>query len=102
MARFSFFLLSFLYAVFAFAQQPLSNDDIAALIKKYKTDERGPYQAIRWFCPDGTVLPPQERCPQPGGIQHALHKDTVTRLAREHGIYLGQILAGTPYDNFLG
>ncbi len=100
MARFSFFVLSFLYAVFVFPQQPLSNDDIAALIKKYKTDERGPYQAIRWFCPDGTVLPPQERCPQPGGIQHALHKETVTRLAREQGIYLGQILAGTPYDNF--
>ena len=93
-------LLLSAFAANSIAQQKLTNDEIASLVAKFKADERGPFQAIRWFCPDGTVLPPNERCPQPGGIQHALHKDTVQRLAREQRIYLGQILAGTPYEEF--
>ncbi|MBN1481144.1 phosphoenolpyruvate synthase [candidate division KSB1 bacterium] len=101
MVRFRFFVIILLSLVaLIFAQQNLTNDDIAALIQKFKSDERGPYQAIRWFCPDGTILPPNERCSQPGGIQHAVHKEVVTRLARDQGIYLGQILAGTPFEDF--
>lgn len=82
------------------AAQAMPPAEIAALITRFKTDPRGPYQAIRWFCPDGTILPPDQRCAQPGGIQHALPRDVVQRLARENGIYLGQILAGTPYPAF--
>ena len=81
--------------------QPLDQNEIHKLVQSFKKDERGPYQAIRWFCPDGTVLPADRRCPQPGGIQHALHKDGVQKLAKEKGIYLGQILAGTPFEDFL-
>ncbi len=73
---------------------------IADMIREFKRDERGPYQAIRWFCPDGTILPPKERCSEPGGIQHALQKDIVLKLAREQQIYLGQILAGTDFAEF--
>jgi hypothetical protein len=80
--------------------QPLSPQEIKNQIQLFKTDERGPYQAIRWFCPDGSMLPPNERCPQPGGIQHALPKSIVQRMARENHIFLGQILAGTPYEDF--
>ena len=75
--------------------------EIKNLVQTFKKDERGPYQAIRWFCPDGRVLPPKERCNQPGSIQHALHKDAVTKISRDWGIYLGQILAGTPFTDFL-
>ena len=74
--------------------------DPATLVKVFQDDTRGPYQSIRWFCPDGTMLPPQERCAEPGGIQHALVKDAVRDLARDRGIYLGQILAGTPNEEF--
>lgn len=70
--------------------------DINRLVQTFKKDDRGPFQAIRWFCPDGTILPPDQRCPKPGGIQHGLHKDVVRKLAEEKGLYLGQILAGTP------
>jgi hypothetical protein len=69
--------------------------EITRLVHAFKGDDRGPFKAIRWFCPDGTVIAPDQRCPKPGGIQHGLHKDAVSRLAAEHGIYLGQILAGT-------
>lgn len=75
--------------------------EIQKMVQAFKKDERGPYQAIRWFCPDGTILPPQERCAEPGGIQHALLKDAVAKLARERGIYLGQILAGASFPDFL-
>jgi hypothetical protein len=81
--------------------QPLTNPQIRELITQFKKDERGPYQAIRWFCPDGTVIPPKERCPMPGGIQHALARDVVAQLARDNQIYLGQILAGSDPEVFL-
>ena len=77
-----------------------SNAEIKTMITNFKKDERGPYQSIRWFCPDGTIIPPKERCPQPGGIQHALHKNEVTKLADDKNIFLGQILAGTKFEDF--
>lgn len=81
--------------------QPSSIDDVRSLVLSFKKDERGPYQAIRWFCPDGTIRPATQPCGEPVGVQHALHKDIVQRLAKERGIYLGQILAGTKIDDFI-
>ncbi|MFQ5706658.1 MAG: PEP/pyruvate-binding domain-containing protein [bacterium] len=75
--------------------------DLRPVIQAFKKDPRGPYQGIRWFCPDGSVIPAKERCAQPGGIQHALPKKAVQNLQKEYGIYLGQILAGTPFEDFL-
>ncbi|MBN1350166.1 phosphoenolpyruvate synthase [candidate division KSB1 bacterium] len=94
-------LLYFLPFQFGIAQPP---DALVMkqLIQDFKKDIRGPYQAIRWFCPDGTMLPPDQRCAQPGGIQHALHKEIVQTIARENRVYLGQILAGTAYEDFWG
>ncbi len=82
------------------AQQP-DFSELKRLVQEFKKDPRGPYQAIRWFCPDGTILPAQERCSEPGGIQHALLRDRVAQWATEHNIHLGQILAGTAFDAFL-
>lgn len=79
-------------------------EDLAAIrkdIELFKTDPRGPYRAIRWFCPDGSVIPPDERCSDPGGLQHAVPKDRVRAIADAHHIYLGQILAGTEFETFL-
>ncbi|HEX9972702.1 MAG TPA: phosphoenolpyruvate synthase, partial [bacterium] len=90
----SYFVVASLYS------QSVDQSEIQKLIQSFKKDFRGPYQAIRWFCPDGTILLPQQRCPQPGGMQHALHKDIVQKIAKENKIYLGQILAGTPMQDF--
>lgn len=93
------FLLVFPAFLPAQALQP-DFSELKRLVQEYKKDPRGPYQAIRWFCPDGSVIPAQERCFEPGGIQHALPKDRVTQLAKDHNIHLGQILAGTRFEDF--
>ncbi|MFH1941235.1 MAG: PEP/pyruvate-binding domain-containing protein [bacterium] len=80
--------------------QRFSDEEIRRLIEAFKKDERGPFQAILWFYPDGSMRTPVEHIPQPGAIQHALPKDVVQVLARERHIFLGQILAGTPNDAF--
>ncbi|MEZ5069455.1 MAG: PEP/pyruvate-binding domain-containing protein [Bacteroidales bacterium] len=80
--------------------QPVSNETIAQRIAAYKADLRGPYKEIRWYCPDGSILPPTQRCPEPGGVQRARHKDEVTLLGESNHVFLGQILATTPYPDF--
>jgi hypothetical protein len=94
---FNLFLFSF---VLPLSSQDRDYETVKKMIQEFKKDERGPYQAIRWFCPDGSILPPKERCPEPGGIQHALPKDIVQKLATESNIYLGQILAGSDFSEF--
>jgi hypothetical protein len=80
---------------------PLRAENIRKMVQSFKQDDRGPFQAIRWFCPDGSVLPAKERCSEPGGIQHALPKESVQALRDEQHLFLGQILAGTPFVDFL-
>ena len=85
------------------AQSPTAGTPVSLseLVTQLKSDPRGPYQRIAWFCPDGRVQPANQPCGDPGGLQHALPKDVVVRAREEYGIYLGQILAGTDFDSFL-
>jgi hypothetical protein len=80
--------------------QEIPNEEIRRRVESYKRDSRGPYKEIRWFCKDGTILPPQERCPEPGGVQRARHKDEVYALSVSNHVFLGQILATTPHPDF--
>lgn len=63
---------------------------------------RGPYQAIRWFCTDGTVLPPTPyACREHGGgRQHALYSGDRQRLA-ELGWHVGTIFAALEPETLL-
>lgn len=78
----------------------LSNDALARNIQAYKQDPRGPFQGIRWFCPDGSVRPARSPCGQPGGRQHALIKDEVEKLRADHHLFLGQILVANRFEQF--
>lgn len=97
------FLILHLLGLFFFISltaQKLDNEQLRQLVVKYKADIRGPYKDIRWFCPDGSVIPPKEKCPEPGGVQRARYKDEVAALGKEHRLFLGQILSTTDKADF--
>lgn len=81
--------------------QPIENQVIREKIESFKKDPKGPYQQIMWFCKDGSRVPPQNRCPQPGGVQRATYKSWVELLAKNNQVYLGQILSATDSSQFL-
>lgn len=63
---------------------------------------RGPYRRIRWFCADGTVLPPNSyACREHGGgRQHAEYSDARQRLAAL-GWSVGTIFAALDVEELL-
>jgi hypothetical protein len=64
-------------------------------IEQMKTAERGPFARIRWFCDDGTVLPPTPNgcAGHGGGHQHGEWSDR-TRELRGQGYWVANLLAG--------
>lgn len=96
-----FLLIIFsLWGLFSVAQ-PRPASEIKSLIETLKKDPKGPYQQIIWCCPDGTIVAANQRCPEPGGVQRAKYKDDILKLNKTNHIFLGQILAATPVDEFL-
>lgn len=81
--------------------QKIDNQIIRDKITAFKKDSKGPYQQIMWFCPDGSKVPPKQRCPEKGGVQRATYKPWVDTLAVRNQIYLGQILSATDFKQFL-
>ncbi|MEP6796232.1 MAG: phosphoenolpyruvate synthase, partial [Saprospiraceae bacterium] len=97
----SFLVLVFLSASVSFSIAQVTNPEaVKAMIGRYKTDSRGPYRDIRWFCKDGTTRDPHDPCPDHKGSQRARLKDEVTALADKDHIFLGQILASTNNEDF--
>ncbi|APQ18066.1 phosphoenolpyruvate synthase [Maribacter hydrothermalis] len=79
----------------AYSQTSVPADNIKTLVEKYKSDIRGPYRDIRWFCTDGSIRQPKDPCPDDigPGVQHARYKDEVVALGKSNHIFFGQILA---------
>ena len=69
------------------------------LVAAMEANERGPYSRLRWYCNDGTVLPPTAyACREHGsGHQYAEYSPERQRLA-ELGWPVGTILTATPWD----
>lgn len=67
-----------------------------AAINEMKEQPRGPFKRLRWFCNDGTVLPPKSYACQPhgGGRQHGQWSDATLEL-RKNGFFVGNVLAAT-------
>ncbi|MGA9574831.1 MAG: PEP/pyruvate-binding domain-containing protein [Lysobacterales bacterium] len=77
-------------------------DEAQADISKFRTwvsemedRERGPFSRLRWFCNDGTVLPPGGyTCKDHGGgFQHGEWSDKTLEL-RQQGYLVANVLAG--------
>ena len=67
-----------------------------------KSAPRGPFQEIRWFCNDGTLLEPGPYAciNNGGGTQHGEYTDRV-KLMRADGYYVANIMADIKADEFL-
>ncbi len=93
-------LLLLIFFFQAVCSQPIDNVEIRTKVEAFKKDAKGPYQAIMWFCPDGSRVIPSQRCPEKGGVQRATYKTWVEQLAKSNHIFLGQILAATDFAQF--
>ena len=92
--------IAFVFSVAIVTGQPSDPASIRRMIDRYKEDPRGPYKDIRWFCKDGTIREARDPCPTELGNQRASYKPEVTALAEKEHIFLGQILATTPKEDF--
>ncbi|MCA3220709.1 MAG: hypothetical protein ING59_19620 [Burkholderiales bacterium] len=66
-----------------------------AWISEMKDNPRGPFAGVKWFCKDGSVLPPAEYAcaKRGGGVQHGEWSER-TRKLRAEGYRLATLLAG--------
>jgi len=76
-----------------------TNGDFSRWIEDFKSSKKGPFEKIRWYCKDGSVLPPQPGActAHGGGIQHGQWNKR-TRMLREAGYYIGNVLAAADTD----
>jgi hypothetical protein len=73
-----------------------------AWIEQMKSDPRGPFSAIKWFCQDGSVLPPTPFACKPhgGGYQHGAWSARTQEL-RAKGYFIATLLAGIDAPAFV-
>jgi hypothetical protein len=95
--------ITFALAFASLAQAESGNTTVyRGWIEEMKSAERGPFERIRWFCKDGTVLPPKAYAcgPHGGGYQHGEWNER-TRNLREQGYLIANLLAGIDAKDFL-
>jgi hypothetical protein len=75
--------------------------DHSTRVEAMKVNPRGPFARIRWFCKDGSVLPPEPSACKPhgGGEQYGEWTDEVKRL-RADGWLLANVLAAVDIEAF--
>ncbi len=84
--------------------QPLDEDAttlVQAALADMKQRERGPFERLRWFCADGTVLPPEPyACREHGGgRQHGQYTEAAEQL-HDLGFHVGPVLAAVEWEAF--
>ena len=79
-----------------------ADPELRARIEAMKSAPRGPFSRIRWFCKDGTVLPPRPYACKPhgGGSQHGEWTDEVKTL-RADGFFIANLLADLDVDELV-
>jgi len=83
--------------------QSADTRELQQWVEQMKQSPRGPFEAVRWFCADGTVQPPKAYAcaDHGGGIQHGLWTERVQRM-RDEGYTIANLLAAIPPDAFSG
>ena len=77
-------------------------NEARSIVQRMIDNPRGPYSRIRWYCNDGSVLPPQANACREhgGGRQHAEYSVDRERLA-VLGWSVGTIFATLTFDDML-
>ncbi len=72
-------------------------------VQEMKDSAQGPFQAIRWFCNDGTMHParPYPCGTRGGGVQHGEWNARVKQM-RGEGYAIANVLATLPVDRYTG
>jgi hypothetical protein len=96
-------LVSAVFADVAVGADLPSDETLRGWIEEMKESPRGPFARIRWFCRDGSVLPPEAGAcvPHGGGIQHGEWNDQAVAL-REGGYLVANVLADLEPADFVG
>ncbi|MEM6732677.1 MAG: hypothetical protein AAF658_14050, partial [Myxococcota bacterium] len=70
-------------------------------IEEMKTNRRGPYEGVMWFCDDGTILPPKSYAcvKHGGGVQYGILKSESKKLGTL-GVPVGTILTSLTLKEF--
>ena len=83
------------------AQAATDTQTLARWVQQMKTSPKGPFARVRWFCRDGTVLPPEPfACEKHGGgIQHGEWNEQA-RVLRSAGFHVANVLAALAPEVF--
>jgi hypothetical protein len=89
------FATSSLFASESINEAPAELIKYRSWVQEMEGLERGPFSRLRWFCNDGTVLPPRSyACKEHGGgYQHGQWSEKTLEL-REQGYLVANVLAG--------
>lgn len=98
MKKYELFVLIFLGFILSYGA--IAQTYTAEFVQELKSDPRGPYRDIKWFCKDGSINDPKVPCGEIGGVQRARYKESIVNLANKHNLYLGQILSTTDFEDF--
>lgn len=87
-------LLLLVFVPISAAQQVPDQETMLNWVQGMKTDPKGPFERIMWFCNDGEMLPPEPYAciSHGGGIQHGEWNDRAKAL-RSAGYSVANVLA---------
>jgi hypothetical protein len=97
-----FFFAILLSPLVSGATESLPDDaTLRSWVQEMKKSPRGPFKRLRWFCNDGTILPPKAyACREHGGgVQHGEWTDRV-KLMRENGYFIANVFADIDSETF--
>ena len=71
------------------------NKNYIKWVEQMKSATRGPFKDVKWFCNDGSVLPPKAyACKNHGGGQQRGNYTKHAQTLRDNGYYIANFLGG--------
>ena len=72
-------------------------------VEQFKQETRGPFESVRWFCNDGTILPPKKyACSIHGGGRQYGVWNKRAKTMRENGYLVANLFSAIAPETFTG